>query len=159
MPRIQRIIPALALMSVMIGPIGAAQAQYNRSGMLNCKMAPSIGLIVGSHQALNCRFVPDRGIPENYVGSITNVGIDIGVTAGGAMGWAVLLATTSPNPGMLAGTYVGASGDVAAGIGAGANVLVGGSNRTVVLQPISVEGEVGLDVTLAISSLELRAAP
>jgi hypothetical protein len=156
---LQRIVPALALWSAMIGPLAAGQPNYNRSGMLNCKMAPSIGLILGSHQTLACSFVSDRAPVENYVGSITNVGIDIGVTAGGAMGWAVLLATTDPHPGALAGTYVGASGDVAAGIGAGANVLVGGSNSSVVLQPVSVEGEIGLNVTLAVSDLQLRLAP
>lgn len=159
MPNIQRVIPALLLWSAMIGPVAAAPQNYNRSGMLNCNMAPSVGLIVASRQTLTCRFIPDRGVPENYVGSMTNIGLDVGVTAGGAMGWEVLLATTDPNPGALVGTCAGASGDVAAGIGAGANVLIGGSNSSVVLQPVSVEGEVGLDVTLRVSDLQLRLAP
>jgi Protein of unknown function (DUF992) len=153
-----RTLAALAILPATIGPLSAQGPSYGRSGVLNCKMAPSIGLIIGGHQTLACRFVPDRGLPENYAGAITTLGLDIGITAGGVMGWAVLTSTTSPFPGFLAGNYVGASGDIAIGLGVGANVLVGGSNRTVALQPVSVEGQVGIDLTLGVSNLELRPA-
>src|ERR1700690_1380261 len=103
---------AFAALSGMIGPLGAQAPTFSRSGVLNCRLAPSIGLIIGSHQVLACRFVPDRGRPENYAGSMTTLGLDIGFTAGGAMAWAVLLSTNDPYPGFLAGTYVGASGDI-----------------------------------------------
>ena len=56
------------------------------------------------------------------------------------MSWAVLMPTEGPQRGALAGDYVGASGQVAVGVGVGGNVLVGGSNRSVTLQPFSVEG-------------------
>ena len=61
--------------------------------------------------------------------------------------------------GALAGEYVGASGDIAVGVGVGANVLLGGSNRTIALQPLSVEGQAGLNVSLGVSGLTLALAP
>ena len=157
-----KLIPALALLivaSLAAGQAGAQQPSYVRSGVLNCIVSPSIGLIIGSHQTLACHFVPHHGRPERYAGAITTLGLDIGVTAGGVMGWAVLLSTTDIYPGALAGTYVGASGDLAIGVGGGANVLIGGSNSTVALQPISIEGQAGLDLTLGVSGLELRFVP
>jgi hypothetical protein len=151
---------SLTIASMTLGPVAAQQQpSYARSGVLNCTMSPSIGFIIGSHQTVACRFVPHRGAPERYVGALNTLGLDIGITAGGVMGWAVLLSTTDLYPGALAGTYVGASGDIALGLGAGANVLIGGSNRTVALQPISVEGAVGIDVTLGVSGLQLQFVP
>ena len=87
------------------------------------------------------------------------VGLELGVTAAGVMAWGVLAPTAGVPAGTLAGTYVGASGDVALGLGVGANVLVGGSNRSFALQPVSVEGSVALDVTLGLSALQLRWVP
>jgi hypothetical protein len=148
---------SLIVASIAVGPSAAQQlSSYARSGVLNCTMSPSIGFIIGSHQTVACRFDPHHGVPERYVGAITTLGLDIGITAGGVMGSAVLLSTTDLYPGVLAGTYVGASGDIAVGVGAGANVLIGGSNRAVALQPISIEGQVGIDLTLGISALELQ---
>ena len=72
--------------------------------------------------------------------------------------WAVFAPVSGYNRGALAGTYAGVSGDIAIGLGLGANVLVGGSHRSIALQPLSVEGNVGIDVTLGVSRLRLRAA-
>ena len=72
------------------------------------------------------------------------------------MAWAVYMPTQGPPQGALAGTYGGASGSIALGVGAGANVLLGGSGRSVMLQPISVEGSVGIEVTLGVSALTLQ---
>jgi Protein of unknown function (DUF992) len=151
---------SLIVASIAVGPSAAQQpSSYARSGVLNCTMSPSIGFIIGSHQTVACRFDPHHGVPERYVGALTTLGLDIGITAGSLMGWAVLLSTTDPYPGVLAGTYVGASGDIAVGVGAGANLLIGGSNRAVALQPISIEGPVGIDLTLGVSGLELQFVP
>ena len=84
------------------------------------------------------------------------MGLDIGISAGGLLGWAVLAPTSGAPAGALAGEYVGASGDIGVGVGVGANVLVGGSGRTFALQPVSLEGSVALNVTLGISALKLR---
>ncbi len=61
------------------------------------------------------------------------------------MVWAVY-APTNREVAALRGDYVGASGEATIGAGLGANVLVGGSNRTVALQPVSIQGQTGLNV-------------
>ena len=136
-----------------------AAAQSTRVGMLSCRTSASIGLLVGSRQGIRCRFTPDGGgRSENYTGRIGRLGLDIGVTAGGVLAWGVLIRTRRYAPGSLAGTYAGASGDIAIGIGAGANLLVGGSNNSVPLQPLSVEGQVGINLALGIAALTLVPA-
>jgi len=133
-----------------------AQQPYSRTGMLSCSLAPTIGLIVGSYQAMRCEFRPERGVPEYYSGTMNRIGLDLGITAGGQMAWAVFINAQGPVRGILSGTYVGGSGDIALGIGVGANVLLGGNNRSVALQPISLEGQVGLNLALGIANLQLR---
>jgi uncharacterized protein DUF992 len=145
---------ALALMAKP--PV--AQQQYSRSGLLSCAMNPTIGLIIGSQQTMRCEFRPDRGTPEYYSGVMSRIGLDLGITAGGQMAWAVLVNAQVPMQWGLAGTYVGASGDIALGIGVGANLLIGGNNSSVALQPLSVEGQVGVNLALGIASLQLRPA-
>jgi Protein of unknown function (DUF992) len=136
----------------------AGQGQtWTQAGMLSCKLNPSVGFIVFGHQSMECRYVPSAPLPPQfYEGALNTVGIDIGVVGTGGLAWAVLAPTAGVPTGALAGTYVGASGDVALGVGVGANVLVGGSNRSFALQPVSVEGSVALDVTLGLSALQLR---
>jgi uncharacterized protein DUF992 len=147
-------IAAATMAFAMVGPAAAAV----KVGVLHCTVSPSIGFLIGGHQKLRCHFTPQYpGQPAgDYVGAINTVGLDIGVTAGGVLAWAVFAPTEGPFAGALAGIYYGASADIAVGLGLGANVLVGGSGRTIALQPLSVEGEVAMDVTLGMSGLELR---
>ena len=147
-----------------IAPFDAwAQAGQNwtQSGMLRCKLNPSIGFIIFGHQSMECRFVPSvPGRPlQMYEGALNTVGIDVGVIGAGGLAWAVLAPTLGVSAGSLAGEYVGASGDVALGAGVGANVLIGGSQRSIALHPVSIEGSVALDVTLGLSALQLRYVP
>jgi hypothetical protein len=129
-------------------------------GVLWCQLAPSVGLIVGSFQSMSCHFSPDNGgAPENYTGSINRIGLDLGITAGRQLAWAVYAPTRGLSPGGLAGAYVGASGDASLGVGVGANFLLGGSSNTVALQPFSVEGQIGLSLALGIANLQLVPAP
>jgi len=138
----------------------AAQPSYARSGLLTCNLSASVGLVLGGRQGMSCRFQPDHGgWPQHYIGATTTLGVDLGVTGGGVMVWAVLLSSLNPYPGALAGTYVGASGSASFGVGVGANVLVGGSNQTVALQPLSLEGSVGINVTGGVTGMELRYVP
>ena len=117
---------------IPLAPASAQQTNQAKAGVLACRTSASLGLIVGSHQKLRCRFTPDAGgLPETYVGHINRLGLDLGVRAGGAMVWAVLAPTNGIHHGALAGTYVGASGSVSVGLGANANVLVGGSHRSI----------------------------
>jgi Protein of unknown function (DUF992) len=129
------------------------------AGTLTCRMAPSIGLIFGSRQRMACRFMPNGGgPPESYVGVMNSIGLDIGITAGGVMAWGVIAPTAGPKRGALAGTYVGASGAIGVGVGVGANVLFGGTGRSIQLQPLSVEGSVGINLSLGVSGLTLALA-
>ena len=134
-----------------------AQAQRVRTGVLNCDVSGGLGLIIGSQRTVNCLFTPDQpGFPpEGYYGTITKFGLDLGATAGGSMIWGVYT-DTSRGYGFLAGDYAGASGEATVAVGLGANVLIGGSNRTVALQPLSVTGQVGLNVALGVANLSLR---
>jgi Protein of unknown function (DUF992) len=139
-----------------------AQAQPNRVEVetLTCSMSSDIGLIIGSQRNLNCIFRGGPGEPEeSYRGTMTRVGLDIGVTSGGVIIWTVFADTNRRYARMLAGTYGGASAEVSVAAGLGANVLVGGSNRTVALQPLSVQEQVGLDIAAGIGVLELYPAP
>jgi len=114
------------------------------------------GLIVGSQRNVNCVLKGQPSEPEEaYTGTMTRVGLDVGVTTGGAIIWAVF-SDTNRYAGMLAGTYTGASAEVSVAAGLGANVLVGGSNTTVALQPLSVQGQIGLDIAAGIGQLELH---
>jgi hypothetical protein len=138
----------------------AAQGRPSRPqvGMLNCRLNPSVGFIIAGHQSMECRFTPSLpDQPQAYEGAINTVGRDIGFTTGGVLAWAVFAPTVGVPAGALAGEYVGVSGDIGIGVGGGANVLVGGSGRTFALQPVSLEGSVGLNVALGVFALKLRA--
>lgn len=150
-------IASLAISLVAAGTPAAHAQGYTRTGVLRCNLAPSVGLILGSRQRMTCRFQSERsGKQETYSGTITRLGIDLGFTAGGVMSWAVLTQTAGTGRGALAGTFVGASGDIAFGLGVGANALVGGSRNSVVLQPVSISGQVGVNLALGVAGLRLR---
>lgn len=147
---------SLAL-TFLLASLSAVSAQQKTVGMLTCKTSASLGLIVGSHQKLSCSFAPNSGgAPEYYTGTINRLGLDLGIKGGGVMAWAVVAPTTGLSPRALAGKYVGASGDVSVGVGAGANVLIGGSQHSVALQPVSVTGNVGVNLALGVAGLTLR---
>jgi hypothetical protein len=135
-----------------------AVAQQIRAGLLTCDVSAGIGLITGSQKQVTCVFAPDQpnwpGRQEEYDGSITKFGLDLGVTGGGVMVWAVFTETVA-GPGFLAGDYVGATGEATIGAGLGANVLIGRSNRTVTLQPLSVGGQIGLNLAVGVAALHL----
>jgi Protein of unknown function (DUF992) len=140
---------------------GSAQAQSHQIqvGTLTCSLSASVGLIVGSQRNVSCIFHGSPSEPdEAYTGQITRVGLDVGFTAGGVIVWTVF-ADSNRYAGMLAGTYGGPTAEVSVAAGLGANVLVGGSRHTVALQPVSLQGQVGLDIGAGISALELHPAP
>jgi hypothetical protein len=132
-----------------------AQGSSVRQGMLTCRTSASVGLIVGSTQRLACQFKSNSGSTQNYVGRMNRIGLDIGITAGGVMGWAVLGSSSAAQPGALTGRFVGASGDISVGVGAGANILIGGTAQSISLQPLSVEGQVGVNLALGVAGLTL----
>jgi len=159
MLKYSRWLATIALLAALNTALAAQQTNQTKAGVLSCKTSASLGLIVGSHQKLSCRFTPDAGgPPENYIGHINRLGLDLGVRAGGAMAWVVLAPTNGVHHGALAGKYVGASGGASLGVGASANVLVGGSHRSFALQPLSVEGQVGVNLALGVAGLTLHSA-
>jgi Protein of unknown function (DUF992) len=151
---------ALALAAAFAMPTSAVAQRPNRTkvGTLSCDISAGIGAIIGSKKDVTCMFTPAQPGPrEVYSGMIAKFGLDLGATSGGEMIWAVY-APSNRRFGALAGHYVGATAEATVGAGVGANVLVGGSNRTVTLQPVSVQGQTGLNVAAGVAGLELRPA-
>ena len=151
---------AIAAAAFLAGGWGmgtAAQAQPAgvAVGTLTCNVAAGWGFIFGSSRALRCTFA-HPGFGEHYAGTISKFGVDIGFTQGAVMVWTVFAPTASMRPGALAGNYVGATGSATVGVGVGANVLVGGSNRTITLQPVSIEGNTGLNIAAGVGAITLR---
>lgn len=126
-------------------------------GVLNCDLSAGVGLILGGSQAASCVFQGPNG-SENYEGRISEVGLDIGVTEASVMSWAVF-APGQVGRGALQGTYVGATAEATVAVGLGANVLVGGSENSIALQPVSVEGQAGLNVAAGLAKFNLKYVP
>jgi hypothetical protein len=148
------VILAAAFTAALVLPASA----QTKVGTLDCDISAGIGMIVASQKGVQCTFTPSAGRrPEIYQGTITKYGVDIGATSGGRMIWAVFAPTNANLNGALAGGYAGATAEATVGAGAGANVLVGGSNRTITLQPLSVQGQTGLNLAVGVAGLSLNS--
>jgi hypothetical protein len=133
------LLATLALAATLAEPAAAPQS-WTLAGTLDCKVDPNVGFTMPGHQSMRCLFTPTAPIPsEAYAGALNTSEQNAGISSGAVLGFAVLAPTTGLSPGALAGEYVGASGDAGIGVGAGPNVLLGGSNRTVALQPSSLQ--------------------
>ncbi len=157
-------LSAIAIGGLALGPVSAQESiptsapERVKAGILTCDISAGLGLIIASQKQVSCMFTPSEPGPrEVYFGTINKFGLDIGGTVGGEMAWAVFAPTTR-RFGALAGHYGGASAEATVGLGAGANVLVGGSRRTVELQPVSVQGQAGLNLAVGVASLDLHPA-
>jgi hypothetical protein len=141
--------------------MGVATYAYSQSGAnvgsLTCNVAGGVGFVFGSSKDLSCLFTRTNGTAERYTGSIKKFGVDIGFTKEAQMVWLVF-APGSIAPGALSGSYGGVTVSGTVGVGAGANVLIGGSNKQITLQPVSVEGSVGLNIAGGIGAIDLQAA-
>lgn len=125
-------------------------------GTLTCKGGSGIGLIVGSKKSYRCKYVSASGsYSERYSGSLTRIGLDVGATSKEVMVWAVF-APSSVRKRALSGYYAGATADAAIGIGGGAKVLLGGSSKSIALQPLSIQGQTGINLALGVAELSLR---
>lgn len=148
---------AAALAAVMLVSAGAAQAATQvKVGVLSCSVEPGVGFIIGSSKDMTCRFKRDGHKTEVYQGNIKKLGLDIGVTGRTEIVWLVFSASnTRYGPGSLAGTYVGGSAEATLGVGLGGNWLIGGSKRGFALQPWSIQGQTGLNYSVAFAGLTL----
>ncbi len=139
--------------------VSALPAQAREQiGVLECNVSPGVGLVITSSRALACRFMPTHGGPEYYVGTIKKLGLDVGVSGAGRLVWGVF-APSANGAHPLAGHYLGVTAEASVGAGLGANVLVGGSDRTIALQPVSVSSQSGLNIAAGVGELTLEAAP
>jgi hypothetical protein len=148
-----------AALGVVLSAASPAQAQSGVVlGTLSCNVASGFGFVFGSSRAINCTFA-GPGRFEHYVGNISKFGVDIGYTQGGILLWTVVAPAASLAPGALAGDYVGGTASATVGVGIGANALVGGSNNSIALQPLSIETNQGLNVAAGIAEMTLTPAP
>jgi hypothetical protein len=152
------LILAAAALATLASSTGAHAQQVQRVqvGVLECRGGASVGFIVGSVTHLGC-VLRTEGMPEDrYVATIRKVGLDLGITQESALAWGVFAPVARLGPGGLSGDYVGAQGSATLGVGVGGNVLVGGSANSIALQPLSVQGQVGISIAAGLESLELR---
>jgi len=149
-------IAAITLVAGSTGAFAQQPMQPVQVGILECRGGASIGFVIGSVTNLGC-VLRAEGMPEDrYVATVRKVGIDLGITQESALAWGVFAPVARLGPGDLSGNYVGAQGSASVGVGLGGNVLVGGSANSIALQPLSVQGQVGLNVAAGLESLELR---
>ncbi len=151
--------PTMAIaIAALFGHAQPALAQSNvKVGELRCEVAAGLGLIITSAKEMRCVYTSTRGYRERYYGTISKFGLDVGATGRGVLTWAVFAPTAGPRRGALAGDYAGADASVTVGAGVGANALVGGSDRSFTLQPLSVEVQSGLDLAAGVASMTLRS--
>jgi hypothetical protein len=148
-----------AIFAVAATPADAQprRGHYERIGTLECKVAPNVSFVVGSIRTAGCIFYPvNSRRAHRYRADIGRFGLDLNLSAGGRLIWAVHAHNRRLYPGDLRGTYTGASGNITLGLGIGGNILVGGSNNTVALQPLSGEGNVGVGLSLGVGQLHLH---
>ena len=150
------LVAGAAAAALAVSAIPANAQTRVSAGTLSCSVAPGVSFIFGSTRQVHCIYYGSNGVAERYIGQIDRWGVDIGYTNAATMMWAVLAPTMTIPPGTLAGNYAGVSAAVTPGIGGAANVLVGGSGRTVSLQPVSVEGNTGLNLAAGVGALVLR---
>ena len=148
--------PAPAPAAPAPAAVGGGGGATVRAGYLTCHVAGGWGWIFGSSRKLSCAYALQPGYTEYYTGSITKLGADIGYLQSGVILWAVLAPTTNLGQGALAGHYGGATASAAVGVGAGANVLIGGLNSSIALQPVSIEGQNGLNVAAGVAQMTLK---
>lgn len=128
-------------------------------GRLECSVEGGVGLIIGSSRDAVCTFFPaaEDGMVDTYVGTVNRIGLDIGITDESVIQWLVFAPTSDLAPGALAGQYVGVGGEATVGVGLGANALLGGSEDTIALQPVSIQGQTGLNVAVGITGFQLES--
>lgn len=156
-----KLLPFAALIcGLAVGQQAQAQASSAgvKIGTLSCHESSGWGFIFGSSREVRCTFSNGQRV-ERYEGSISKFGVDVGYQQSGVIVWGVIAPNTDPGPGALEGHYGGATAGGSFGVGLGANVLIGGSTKTIALQPVSIEGSTGLNVAAGIGELTLHAHP
>jgi len=155
--RLSFLLGAVSVGAMALSGPAAAAPHGVKVGILTCHVHSGWGYVVGSSKSMDCSYKPrDRG-PDYYKGNISKLGVDIGYTAGGTLVWDVIAPTSDMRSGALEGDYGGATASATIGAGVGANVLVGGFDKSIALQPVSVEGNTGLDISGGIGAMTLKS--
>ena len=156
MPKMRFVMIAVVFLAVC-DSLGIAHAEPIRVGGLTCASSPRVGLIVASRQMLRCVFrSSDPARHLVFSGSTRGLDFDIGAARGGALYWVVFASNTRISRRALRGNYEAASGSLVSDLGLGVTVLIGGSQRTIFLQPISAEGQIGTNLAAGVSKLTIR---
>lgn len=145
---------ALLSLGVLAATVNASDAASVKTGVLSCHVDSGWGLLIGSSKHADCVFTASNGKKTHYKGNITKIGVDVGYTANKNIAWVVM--SLNGQDANLAGTYMGVNAEATVIGGLGANVLVGGLNSNFALQPVSVQGQTGLNVAAAVAALTLR---
>src|SRR3954452_1987385 len=143
--------------AALMAPLAAADAMAPvRAGILECQGGQNIGFVVGSVTSLECVFQSEGRRPEPYLATVRRIGLDLGITEQTKFSWAVNAPNSRLGRGELAGSYGGVGANASVGIGGGGNFLVGGPANSYALQPLSVQGQTGLNVAAGVAGLELQ---
>ncbi len=151
------IILSAALATALAAPTAFAANDAEQSdgrlqlGYLTCEMTDGSNLILVSEQTYSCIFdAAEDGKDESYEMTVTKYGLDLSATEEQELRWAVLAPSSFDKHGVLAGTYGGASADVALGYSIGAKALVGGGDESIALQPVSLTKGEGLGAAFGV---------
>lgn len=153
------LMAAAALSALAFSAPAFASPNGVKVGVLTCEVESGWGYVLGSSKDIECSYRPNEGEPDRYTGSITKFGIDIGYTDHGVIVWDVVAPASDTRSGALEGGYAGATASATVGAGIGANVLLGGFDKSIALQPVSVVGNTGLDISAGIGAMRLKAMP
>jgi hypothetical protein len=152
--RLSKLTIAIASLA---GSIASANAMPPvRAGILQCEGGQNVGYVVGSTTSLQCVFQSEGRRPEPYIATVRRLGLDLGITDQTKLSWSVNAPTSRVGYGDLAGNYGGIGANASVGIGGGGNFLVGGQANAYALQPISLQGQTGLNVAAGVASIELE---
>ena len=148
---------SIALATALVAAATAAMAQQNRVevGVIECR-GSTTSFIVGSVTSLECVFQSEGRRPEPYIATVRRYGVDLGFTDQTRFSWAVNAPTGRLGRGDLAGNYGGVGANASVGVGFGGNFLVGGPANSYALQPVSVQGQTGLNVAAGVADIELQ---
>ena len=128
-------------------------------GSLTCNVSSGFGFLFGSSKDLKCTYAPNSGSGEHYTGTFSKYGLDIGYADNATLVWGVVAPSSDVRPGALEGDYAGATAGATIVVGLGANVLIGGLDKSIALQPVSVQGNTGLNVAAGVGVITLKYTP
>lgn len=148
-------IAVASLVASLASANALPQPQF-RAGILECEGGQNVGFVVGSVTSLECVFQSEGRRPEPYIATVRRYGLDLGITAQTQLAWAVNAPNSRISRGDLAGNYGGVGANASVGVGGGGNFLVGGPANAYALQPISLQGQTGLNVAAGIADIELQ---